>query len=59
MLMLTSIVVLMIATILYIDFQSWMLVLVMLITLPLAIVGGVLGVFAGGGVISLGSLVGL
>jgi Cu/Ag efflux pump CusA len=30
----------------------------MLIALPLAILGGVLGVFAGGGIVSLGSLVG-
>ncbi len=58
MLLLSGIVVVMIATILYIDFKSWKLVLVMLIALPLAILGGVLGVFAGGGIVSLGSLVG-
>lgn len=48
----------MIAVILYVDFQSWSLVLLMLAMLPLAMLGGVLGVFASGGVISLGSLVG-
>ena len=50
--------VLMIAVILYVDFQSWRLVFLMLGMLPLAILGGVLGVFAAGGVLSLGSLVG-
>lgn len=50
--------VLMITVILYMDFQSWRLVFVMLGVLPLAILGGVLGVFAAGGVLSLGSLVG-
>jgi Cu/Ag efflux pump CusA len=49
---------LMIAVILYVDFQSWRLVLLMLGMLPLAILGGVLGVFASGGILSLGSLVG-
>lgn len=49
---------LMIAVILYVDFQSWTLVLLMLGMLPLAILGGVIGVFASGGVLSLGSLVG-
>jgi len=49
---------LMITVILYVDFQSWKLVLLMLGMLPLAILGGVLGVFASGGVMSLGSLVG-
>ncbi len=47
-----------IAVILYIDFQSWKLVLLILLTLPLALIGGVLGVHAAGGIISLGSLVG-
>lgn len=48
----------MITVILYVDFQSWTLVLLMLGMLPLAMLGGVLGVFASGGVMSLGSLVG-
>ncbi len=50
--------ILMITVILYVDFQSWRLVLLMLGMLPLAILGGVLGVFACGGIMSLGSLVG-
>ncbi len=47
-----------IAVILYIDFGSWRLVLLILLALPLALLSGVLGVFAGGGIVSLGSLVG-
>lgn len=47
-----------IAVILYIDFQSWKLVGIILCTLPLALLGGVLGVHASGGILSLGSLVG-
>ena len=50
--------ILMITMILYVDFQSWSLVLLMLGMLPLAVLGGVLGVFATGGIMSLGSLVG-
>jgi len=50
--------ILLITVILYVDFQSWKLVLLMLSMLPLAILGGVLGVFASGGILSLGSLVG-
>ncbi|MCA9174104.1 MAG: efflux RND transporter permease subunit [Planctomycetales bacterium] len=50
--------VLAIAVILYIDFARWQLVSLVLLALPLALVSGVLGVFAGGGVVSLGSLVG-
>jgi Cu/Ag efflux pump CusA len=44
--------------ILYVDFQSWRLVLLMAVTLPLALLGGAAGVCVAGGVISLGSLVG-
>ncbi len=47
-----------ITVILYIDFNSWRLVLLILLALPLALLSGVLGVFASGGIISLGSLVG-
>ncbi|QDV47568.1 Cobalt-zinc-cadmium resistance protein CzcA [Stieleria neptunia] len=47
-----------ITIILYIDFESWRLVLLILMALPLALASGLLGVFAGGGIISLGSLVG-
>lgn len=58
LLLLSIAAILMITLILYVDFQSWRLVLLMLGMLPLAILGGVLGVFASGGVLSLGSLVG-
>ncbi|MFO1066554.1 MAG: efflux RND transporter permease subunit [Pirellulales bacterium] len=58
MILLTGLVIVLIAVILYVDFQSWVLVAVMLLTLPLAVLGGVAGVFVGGGVVSLGSLVG-
>ncbi len=47
-----------ITIILYIDFESWRLVLLILLALPLALASGLLGVFAGGGILSLGSLVG-
>lgn len=47
-----------ITIILYIDFESWRLVLLVLLALPLALASGLLGVFAGGGILSLGSLVG-
>jgi Cu/Ag efflux pump CusA len=39
-------------------FRSWRLACVAFLTLPMALVGGVLAAFAGGGIISLGSLVG-
>jgi CzcA family heavy metal efflux pump len=44
--------------ILYVDFQSWRLVMLIALILPLAMLGGVAGTMAVGGVISLGSLVG-
>ncbi|QDV26540.1 efflux RND transporter permease subunit [Aureliella helgolandensis] len=47
-----------ITILLYIDFENWRLVLLILLALPIAIASGLLGVFAGGGIISLGSLVG-
>lgn len=47
-----------ITIILYIDFGNWRLVFLILLALPLALASGLLGVFAGGGIISLGSLVG-
>lgn len=40
------------------DFGSMRLVLLIFLTLPFALVGGVAGAFAGGGIISLGSLIG-
>ncbi len=58
LLLLSVAAILMITVILYVDFQSGKLVLLMLGMLPLAILGGVLGVFASGGIMSLGSLVG-
>jgi CzcA family heavy metal efflux pump len=44
--------------VLYVDFQSTRLVLLVFLTLPFALVGGVFAAFLGGGVLSLGSLVG-
>jgi Cu/Ag efflux pump CusA len=39
-------------------FGSWRLALLILLTLPMALVGGVLAAYLGGGVVSIGSLVG-
>lgn len=47
-----------IVLILYVDFQSWRLTLLVLLTLPFALVGGVAAAVVSGGVLSLGSLVG-
>ena len=47
-----------IAVLLYTDFQSWRLMLVALLTLPFALIGGVAGVLLTDRVLSLGSLVG-
>ncbi|MCP3101518.1 efflux RND transporter permease subunit [Myxococcus sp. K15C18031901] len=47
-----------IALVLYLDFQSYRLVVFTLGTLPFALVGGLVGVLLTGGVVSLGSLVG-
>jgi CzcA family heavy metal efflux pump len=44
--------------VLYVDFQSWRLALLMIISLPIALLGGVAGTHLAGGVVSLGSLVG-
>ena len=41
-----------------IDFRAWRRSLLVLLTLPFALIGGVAGAFLGGGVLSLGSLVG-
>ena len=43
---------------LQVSFGSWRLATLVLFTLPMALVGGVLAAYIGGGVISLGSLVG-
>ncbi len=40
------------------DFRSWRLALLVFLTFPFALIGGVAGAFIGGGVLSLGSLVG-
>ncbi|MEJ7728406.1 MAG: efflux RND transporter permease subunit, partial [Polyangiaceae bacterium] len=47
-----------IVLVLYLDFRSVRLTLLVLLTLPFALIGGVVGAFLGGGVLSLGSLVG-
>jgi CzcA family heavy metal efflux pump len=44
--------------ILYVDFQSWRLTLLVALTLPFALIGGVAGVIMTGSILSLGSLVG-
>jgi CzcA family heavy metal efflux pump len=44
--------------VLYVDFRSARLMLLLLVSLLFALVGGVAGAFLGGGVLSLGSLVG-
>jgi CzcA family heavy metal efflux pump len=43
---------------LQLSFGSWRLAILAFVTLPLALVGGVLAAYIGGGIISLGSLVG-
>jgi CzcA family heavy metal efflux pump len=43
---------------LQVSFGSWRLASLILLTLPMALVGGILAAYFGGGVISLGSLVG-
>jgi Cu/Ag efflux pump CusA len=40
------------------SFSSWRLAVLLFVTLPMALVGGLLAAFLGGGVLSLGSLVG-
>jgi len=47
-----------IAVLLYMDFQSLRLMLLVLFTLPFALIGGVAAALLGGGILSLGSLVG-
>lgn len=43
---------------LYVDFQSVRLVILIFLALPFALIGGIAGAFVAGGVISLGSLIG-
>ncbi len=47
-----------IVLILYVDFKSWRLVGLITLMLPLALLGGVVGVWFAGGIVSLGSIVG-
>jgi CzcA family heavy metal efflux pump len=47
-----------IALLLYVDFQAWRPTLIVALTIPFALIGGVVAVFWSGGVLSLGSLVG-
>ena len=47
-----------ILVLLHVDFRSMRLVLLVALTLPFALIGGVIGAFLSGGVLSLGSLVG-
>ncbi len=55
---LSIIAVIAIVLILYVDFKSWRLVSIITLMLPLALLGGVVGVWFAGGTVSLGSLVG-
>lgn len=43
---------------LFIDFRSWRLVTLVVLSLPFALIGGVIGTFLGGGFFPLGSLAG-
>jgi CzcA family heavy metal efflux pump len=47
-----------ILVLLHVDFRSFRLVLLVALTLPFALIGGVAGAFLTGGILSLGSLVG-
>jgi CzcA family heavy metal efflux pump len=58
LLLLAGLVVLGILVLLHVEFQSWRLTWLVFLTLPFALIGGVLGAFLSGGVLSLGSLVG-
>lgn len=55
---LTVLMILAIILIVYVDFKSYQHTLIFLASLPFALIGGVIGVFLSGGVISLGSMVG-
>jgi CzcA family heavy metal efflux pump len=58
LLLLTALAVLGILVLLHVEFRSWRLTWLVFLTLPFALIGGVLGAFLSGGVLSLGSLVG-
>ena len=57
-LLFTGLALLTILVLLQLTFRSWRLAVMTFLTLPFALVGGVLAAYAAGGVISLGSLVG-
>ncbi len=58
LLSLTVLMILAIVLIVYVDFKSYQYTLIFLASLPFALLGGVIGVFLSGGIISLGSIVG-
>lgn len=58
LLALSALAVLGILLLLHADFKSLRLTLLVFLTLPFALIGGVVGAFLGGGILSLGSLVG-
>jgi Cu/Ag efflux pump CusA len=58
LLMLAGISLVGILVLLHVEFGSWRLAWLVFLTLPFALIGGVLGAFFGGGILSLGSLVG-
>ena len=47
-----------VVVLLHAEFASWRLTMLVVLTLPFALIGGVIGAFLTGGVLSLGSLVG-
>jgi Cu/Ag efflux pump CusA len=47
-----------IVLLLYVDFQSWRPTLIVVASIPFALVGGVIAILMSGGVLSLGALVG-
>jgi CzcA family heavy metal efflux pump len=55
---LTGLSILGILLLLHMDFRSWRLTLLVFLTIPFALVGGVIGAILQGGILSLGSLVG-
>ena len=56
--MLSGLALLGIVLLLFVDFRAWRPTLLVALTIPFALIGGVIGVFLTGGVLSLGSLVG-
>jgi Cu/Ag efflux pump CusA len=55
---LAALAVLGIVLLLYVDFQAWRPTLIVALTIPFALIGGVVAVYVTGGILSLGSLVG-